>query len=91
MSIPNTYLSLHMIDEVAAFAGSSLGTPAILTFTGAHGVLQLSVFFRFPNTERINALVDAINAAAVALSTPPDADHTAAHDAAATLYKGAVT
>jgi len=88
MTYPNTYVSMHLIEEVRATPGVALGAPVVLTIVAAHGTVQLTLFFRDGDEDYRDRLIDAINGVE-RRPAAPDAAHAAAHDAADRLH-GAV-
>jgi len=88
MTYPNTYVSMHLIEEVRATPGVALGAPVVLTIVAAHGTVQLTLFFRDGDEDYRDRLIDAINGVE-RRPAAHDADHAAAHDAADRLH-GAV-
>jgi hypothetical protein len=88
MTYPNTYLSLHAIEEVRASPGIALGAPVVLTIVAAHGTVQLTLFFRDGDEDYRDRLITAINGVE-RRPCVPDAAPAAAHDAADRLH-GAV-
>ena len=81
MTIPNTYLSLHLVDQVRASPGIALGAPIILTIDAAYGTVQLTLFFKHDDESYRDRLITAINGVE-RRPCVPDAAHAAAHDAA---------
>jgi hypothetical protein len=85
MELPNTYLSLHAIDRVDATSGVALGSPVLLRFEGAHGTLQLTVFFRDEDADYTARLIQAINGVR-RQPREPDALEQAAYVAEGIVY-----
>jgi len=64
--IPKTYLSLHQVDRIAAFADNSFSTSLTLHVEGAHGLASITLFMNDVDKGLTQQLADAINAVVAA-------------------------